>query len=66
MRIEDQVLREDMDRNPPWIKAVFYENPKINYYPYTYSAYKEATENFAMSQIRGKRTGMQPVYHKKH
>ena len=66
MRIEDQVLREDTDRNPPRIKGVFYKTPKINCYLYTYSAYKEATESVAMSQIRGKRTGMQPVYHEKN
>ena len=66
MRIEDQVVREDVDRNPPRLRAVFYKTPKINYYLYTYSAYKEATESFAMSQIRGKRTGVQPVHHEKN
>ena len=54
MRTEDQAVREDVDRNPPRLKAAFYETPRINYYLYTYSAYKEATESFAMSQIRGK------------
>ena len=66
MRIEDQAVREDVDRNPPRLRAVFYETPKINYYLYTYSAYKEATESFAMSQIRGKGTGVQPVHHEKN
>ena len=66
MRTEDQAVREDVDRNPPRPKAVFYETPNINYYLYTYSAYKETTESFAMSQIRGKRTRVQPVYHEKN
>ena len=66
VRIEDQAVREDVDRNPPRLKAVFYQNSKINYYLYTYSAYKEATESFAISQIRGKRTGVQHVYHEKN
>ena len=45
---------------------MFYETRKINYYIYTHSVYKEATESFAMSQIRGKRTGVQPVHHEKN
>ena len=65
MRIEDQVLCEDADRNSPRSKVVFYETLKIVWYPYPYSAYKEVTKSFAMSQIRGKRTGVQPVYHEK-
>ena len=65
MKIDDQAVREDVDRNPPRLTAMFHETPKINYYLYTYSAYKEATESCAMSQIRGKRTWVQPVYHEK-
>ena len=60
MRIEDPVVR-DVDRNLPQLKAVFYETPKINCYLSTYAACKEVTESFAMSQIRGKRNGVQPV-----
>ena len=56
MKIDDQAVREYVDRNPPRLTAMFHETPKINYYLYTYSAYKEATESCAMSQIRGKRT----------
>ena len=66
MRIEDPAVREDVDRNPPRLKVVFYETRKINYYIYTHSVYKEATESFAMSQIRGKRTGVKPVHHGKN
>ena len=56
MKINDQVVREDVDRNPPRLKARIYETPKVNCYLYRYSAYKEAKESFAMSQIRRKRT----------
>ena len=65
MRIEDPVVR-DVDRNLPQLKAVFYETPKINCYLSTYAACKEVTESFAMSQIRGKRIGVQPAYHEKN
>ena len=66
MRIEDQAVTEEVDRNPPRLTAVFYKPPKTNYCLYTYiSMYQEATETFTMSQTKGKRTGVQPVYYKK-
>ena len=66
MRIEDQAVTEEVDRNPPRLKAVFYEPPKTNYCLHIYiSIYQEATETFTMSQIKGKRTGEQPVYYEK-
>ena len=40
MKINDQAVREDVDRNPPRLKARIYETPKVNCYLYTYSAYK--------------------------
>ena len=65
MRIENPVVR-NVDRNLPQLKAMFYETPKINCYLSTYAAYKKVTESIAMSQIRGKRIGVQPVYHEKN
>ena len=37
MRIEDPAVRENVDRNPPRLKVVFYATRKINYYIYTFS-----------------------------
>ena len=64
--IRDDVERGRRDRDPPRLQIIFYETPKINYNLYTYSPQKQSIEHMAMSQIKGKRTGLQPVYHERN
>ena len=59
--IGDDAERGRRDRDPPRLQTIFYETPKINYNLYTYSPQKQSIEHMAMSQIKGKRTGLQPV-----
>ena len=59
--------RNRMDRNLPQLHTIFFKTPtKINYNLYTYTPQKQSIELMAMSQIKGKRTGMQPIYHKRN
>ena len=61
--IGDDVERSRRDRDSPRLQTIFYETPKINYNLYTYSPQNQSIEHIAMSQIKGKRTVLQPVYH---
>ena len=54
------------DRDPPYLQTIFYEISKINYNLYIYSSQKQSMEHMAMSQIKGKRTSLQTVYHKRN
>ena len=64
--IGDDVERGRRDRDPPRLQTIFYKTPKINYNLYTYSTQKQSIEHMAMSQIKGKRTGLEPVYHERN
>ena len=64
--IGDDAERGRRDRNPPRLQTIFSETLKISYNLYTYSPQKESTENIAMTQIKGKRTGLQTVYHERN
>ena len=50
---------------PPSLQTIFYKTPKINYNLYALTASRMANETKLMSQLKGKRTGIQPVYHEK-
>ena len=58
--------RNRMDRNPPQLQTIFFETPKINYNLYTYTSQKQSIEHMVMNQIKGKRTGLQPIYYEKN
>ena len=63
--IGDDAERGRRDRHPPRLQTIFYETPKINYNLYTtYSPQKQSIQH--MSQMKGKRTGLQPVYHERN
>ena len=64
--IGDDVERGRTDRDPPRLQTIFYEIPKINYNLYTYFPQKQSIEHMTMSQIKGKRTSLQPVYHERN
>ena len=64
--IGDDAERGRKDRDPPRLQTIFYETPKINYNLYTYSPQKQSIEHMGMSQIKGKRTGLHPVYHERN
>ena len=64
--IGDDAERGRRDRDPPRLQTIFYETPKINYDLYTYTTQKQSIEHMAMSQIKGKRTGLQPTCHERN
>ena len=64
--IGDDVETGRRDRDPPHLQTIFYKTPKINYNLCTYSPQKQSIENMDRSQIKGKSTGLQPVYHERN
>ena len=65
-RPDEENERNRMDRNLPHPQTIFSETPKINYNLYTYTPQKQSIEHMAMIQIKGKRTGVQPIYHERN
>ena len=57
---------EEVDRWPELMRAVFYDVSKIMHNMYTFSPRQGSMHDQAMSKLKGKRTGVQPHYHKKH
>ena len=57
---------EEVDRRPELMRAVFYHVPKIMHNTYTFSPRQGSILDQIMSKLKGKRTGVQPHYHKKH
>ena len=48
------------------MRSVFYDVPKIMYNMYTFSPRQGSIHDQAMSRLKGKRTDVQPHYHKNH
>ena len=65
-RPDEENERNRIDRNPPQLQTIFFETPKINYSLCTYTSQKQTIEHMTMSQIKGKRTGVQPIYHERN
>ena len=47
------------------MKRIFFEAPKILYNTYIFTPRQQHIHNFVMKRIKGKRTGVQPLYHQK-
>ena len=47
------------------MKPIFFEVPKILYNTYIFTPRQQHIHNFVMKRIKGKRTGVQPLYHQK-
>ena len=57
----DLVLNNNLTR----MKPTFIEAPKIMYNTYVFTTRQQHIHNFVMKGIKGKRTGVQPLYHQK-
>ena len=57
----DPILNND----PTRMKPIFFEAPKILYNIYIFTPRQQHIYNFVMKRIKGKRTGVQPLYHQK-
>ena len=54
-----------LNNNPTRMKWIFFEAPKILYNTYIFTPRQQHIHNFVMKRIKGKRTGVQPLYHQK-
>ena len=57
--------RENVNRNPPRMRSILVEAPKIHYNMYTFTPRQTAIHDSVMGRIKGKRTSVQPYYHEK-
>ena len=48
------------------MRAVFYNTPEVNYNPYKFSSRQVSIHDMGMSQMKGKRTGVQSYYHERN
>ena len=66
IRVNDEDQRQNADKRPEFLRAVFYVTPEINYNSYTFSLRQASIHHMGMSQLIGKRTGVQPYYHERN
>ena len=66
-RLLECILPNDsvLNNNPTRMKWIFFEAPKILYNTYIFTPRQQHIHNFVMKRIKGKRTGVQPLYHQK-
>ena len=66
-RLFECILPNDpvLNNNPTRMKPIFFEVPKILYNTYIFTPRQQHIHNFVMKRIKGKRTGVQPLYHQK-
>ena len=66
IRVNDEDQRQNVDERPGRLRAVFYDTPKINYNSYTFSLRQASIHDMGVSQLIGKRIGVQPYYHERN
>ena len=49
----------------PDLQVNFFETPTVTYYLFQYTPTEAARKAFMLSQIKGFKTGIQPIYHEK-
>ena len=57
--------RENVDTIVPGFQVNFFETPTVTYFLYEYTTTKAARKAFTQSQMKGFRTGIQPIYDEK-
>ena len=66
-RLFEWILPNDpiVNNNPTRMKLIFFEAPKALYNTYIFTPWQQPMYNFVMKRIKGKKTGVQPLYHQK-
>ena len=66
-RLFECILPNDpvLNNNPTRMKRIFFEAPKILYNTYIFTPRQQHIHNFVIKRIKGKITGVKPLYHQK-
>ena len=66
-RLFESILPNDpvLNNSPTRMKPIFFKAPKILYNTYIFTPRQQHIHNFVMKRIKGKRTGVQALYHQK-
>ena len=66
-RLFEWILPNDptVNNNPTRMKPIFFKAPKALCNTYIFTPWQQPMYNFVMKRIKGKRTGVQPLYHQK-
>ena len=62
-RPDDDVARRALDNNPSRLQTIFWKTPKIAYNLYAFTPRRLTIVTNLLNQLKGKRTGLQPVLH---
>lgn len=62
---DNKDVRTNIDTTVPDLQVNFFETPTVTYYLFEYTPTEAARKAFMLSQIKGFKTGIQPIYHEK-